>query len=100
MSTPPTREDEKWQLLLSRCAPTFAGETTPPYGFITGTMAQLRTEKRQEEELERIGWRALLASLATLMAIATLTAGLHLRDRNDLEPGVKSIIEVENVPVS
>ena len=43
-------EDEKWQSLLLRSTPTFAGEAAPPYGFITGTLAQLRSEKRQQEE--------------------------------------------------
>ena len=43
-----TREDEKWQSLLARCAPTFTGEAEPPYGFMTRTLARLRTETRQQ----------------------------------------------------
>ena len=93
-------EDEKWQGLLLRSAPTFAGETTPPYGFVTSTLARLKAEKREREQLDLIGWRALLASLTALAAVVTITVGLQLQDRNDLDPGVRSIIEVANVPLS
>ena len=96
-----TREDEKWQSLLSRSTPTFTGEADPPYGFITGTLARLRTEKQQQEELERIGWRALLASVAALVIAATVTLGVNFRDRGgDLEPGVRSLVQMENIQVS
>ncbi len=94
------KEDEKWQSLLSRSIPTFAGDAVPPYGFVTSAMAQLKAGTRQQEEFERIGWRALLTSLAALVAVVSLTAALQLRDHTDLEPGVRSIIEVENVAVS
>ena len=93
-------EDQKWQALLLRSTPTFGGEAEPPYGFITSTLARLRAENQQQAELERIGWRALLASLAALVAAVSITVGLQLQDRNDLDPGVRSIIEVENVPLS
>jgi hypothetical protein len=93
-------EDEKWQGLLLRSAPTFAGETTPPYGFVTSTLARLKAEKREREQLDLIGWRALLASLTALAAVVTITVGLQLQDRNDLDPGVRSIIEVANIPLS
>jgi hypothetical protein len=92
--------DEKWMNLLSHSAPTFAGEDAPPYGFVTSTLGRLRVEKRQQEEIERTGWRALLASLVALAAVVTLTVGLQLQDGNDFDPGVKSIIETENVSVS
>jgi hypothetical protein len=96
-----TREDEKWQGLLLRSAPTFAGEATPPYGFITGTLARLGAEKRQQEEFERIGWRALLASLAALVIAATVTLGISFTDRGgDFEPGVRSLVQMENIQVS
>jgi len=92
--------DEKWQGLLLRSAPTFTGEAEPPYGFITGTLARLRTEKRQQEELERIGWRALLASLAALVIAATVTLSVNFRDREgDFEPGVRSLVQMENIQV-
>jgi hypothetical protein len=93
-------EDEKWQGLLLRSAPTFAGEAAPPYGFITGVLAQLRAEKRQQEEFERIGWRALLASLAALAIAATVTLSVDFRDRGDFEPGVRSLVQLENIQVS
>jgi len=95
-----TREDEKWQSLLSRCAPTFAGDAAPPYGFMTGTLARLRADQRRQEEWESIGWRALLASLAALVITAGVTFSLQLKDGGELEPGVRTILQVENVPVS
>ena len=96
-----TREDEKWQNLLLRSTPTFTGEATPPYGFVTGTLARLRAESRQQEELERIGWRALLASLAALAIAATVTMGLSYADRGtDFDPGVRSLVQMENIQVS
>lgn len=95
-----TREDQIWKNLLSASAATFAGEATPPYGFVTNTLSQVRSARQQQAELEKIGWRALLASLVTLVAVATFTVGMHLQDRNDLDPGVSNIIEIQNVSVS
>ena len=94
-------EDEKWQSLLLRSTPTFTGEATPPYGFITGTLARLRAENRQQEALERIGWRALLASLAALVVAATVTLSVNFSNRGgDFEPGVRSLVQMENIQVS
>ena len=94
-------EDEKWQSLLLRSTPTFTGEATPPYGFITGLLARLRAEDRQQEELERIGWRALLASLAALAVAATVTLSVNFTDQGgDFEPGVRSLVQMENIQVS
>ena len=96
-----TNEDEKWQSLLVRSTPAFAGEAAPPYGFITGTLARLRVEKREQEEFERIGWRALLASLAALVIAATVTLSVNFRDRGgDFEPGVRSLVQMENIQIS
>jgi hypothetical protein len=96
-----TREDEKWQSLLLRSNPTFAGEAVPPYGFVTSALAQLRAENRQQEELERIGWRALLASLAALAILATVTVSLNSRDQGgDFDPGVRSFVQMENIQFS
>ena len=95
-----TREEEKWHNLLGQSAPTFAGETEPPYGFVTGMLGRFRAAERQREEAERIGWRALLASLVTLAAVVTLTVGLQLHDRNEIDPGVRSIIEIQNAPIA
>ncbi len=94
-------ENDKWQSLLSLSAPTFTGEATPPYGFVTGMVAQLRAEKRQQEEFERIGWRALLASLAALAIAATVTLSFGWNDQGgDFDPGVKSLVQMENIQVS
>lgn len=94
-------EDEKWQSLLLRSTPTFTGEAAPPYGFITGTLARLRAENRQQEEFERIGWRALLASLAALVVAAAVAVSVNFSDRGgDFEPGVRSLVQMENIQVS
>jgi len=94
-------EDQIWQSLLLRSTPTFNAEAVPPYGFITGALAGLRAEKRQQEELERIGWRALLASLAALTIAATVTLSVSYRDSTgDFEPGVKSLVQMENIQIS
>ena len=93
--------DPTWMKLLARSAPTFAGDATPPYGFVTSALAGLRAERRQQRELERIGWRALLASLAALAVAAALTVTLGLRDQNsDFDPGVRSLVQVDNLPYS
>jgi len=95
------REDEKWQNLVRRSAPAFAGETTPPYGFVTATLARLRTEERQQEEFERIGWRALLAAVGALAITAMVTFSLNTTDPStDFEPGVKGLVQMENIQVS
>ena len=100
MKTNP-HEDEEWQGLLRRSAPAFAGETSPPYGFVTATLAKLRAEKRQQEEIERIGWRALLASMAALAVAAAVTLSVNGTDPSvDFDPGVRSLVQIENVQVS
>lgn len=93
--------DEKWQQLLARSTSTFAGEATPPYGFMTGAMAQIR-EARVQQDAERIGWRALVASFATLVvaAVVAVTVNFNQPATSDLEPGMRSIVQVENIQVS
>jgi hypothetical protein len=96
-----SKEDEKWRSLLLRSVPTFAGEATAPYGFVTSTLARLRTEDTQQEEFERIGWRALLASLGALAIAVTVTLSLNFTDRGgDFEPGVRNLVQMENIQVS
>jgi len=93
--------DEKWQRLLRRSLPTFTGEETPPYGFVTSTLGLLRAERRQQEELERIGWRALLASFAALVIAAGVTFSMNSGDKSgDFEPGVNGLVQMENIQVS
>ncbi len=95
-----SKEDEKWRNLLRRSTSTFAGEKAPPYGFVTGTLARLRAENREQEEFERIGWRALLASLAALAIAATVTLSVSYRDQaGDFDPGVRSLVQMDNVQV-
>jgi len=98
---PNSKEDEKWQCLLQQSAPTFAGTAEPPYGFVTSILARLRTENGQQAEMERIGWRALLASLAALVIAVTVTLGMSYSDRgSEFEPGVRGFVQMENVQVS
>jgi hypothetical protein len=93
--------DEKWQKLLARSTPTFAGEATPPYGFVTAALARLRTEQGRQEEAERIGWRALLASLAALLVATAVTLTVSFNHPStDFEPGVRSMVQMENIPLS
>ena len=95
-------EPEKiWMNLLVQSAPTFAAETAPPYGFMTSTLAALRAESRQQREFERIGWRALLASLAALGVAAVLTLTVSLRNQGtDFDPGVRGLVQMDNLPYS
>jgi hypothetical protein len=96
-----TREDEKWQTLLARSASTFSEERTLPFGFATATLARLRSEGRQQEEMERIGWRALLASMAALVLAASVTLTLSYHDSsNEFDPGVPSLVQMANIQVS
>lgn len=93
--------DEKWQQLLARSTPTFTGEATPPFGFMTGAMAQIR-EMRLQQEAERIGWRALVASFVTLIgaAMVAVTVNFSQSSSVDLDPGMRSIVQVENIQLS
>ncbi len=93
-------ENQTWHNLLTMSSPTFSGETTLPYGFVTSTMAGLRANQ-QMEQIERIGWRALLASLAALAVAAAVAVTVNLNDRSgDMEPGVNSLVQMENISVS
>jgi hypothetical protein len=91
------REDKIWKGLLARSAPTFSGESTPPYGFVTSTLARLRAENSEREQMEKMGKWAVLTSLAALACVLTVTMNLQFKDRGDLDPGMRSIIQIENV---
>ncbi len=97
-----TNEPERiWINLLAQSAPTFGAEPTPPYGFVTNTLAALRAESRHQREIERIGWRALLASLAALDTAVALTVTINLHeDSSDFDPGVRSLVQVDTLPYS
>jgi hypothetical protein len=93
-------ENVRWQNLLSLSASTFTGEETPPYGFTTRFLAQLRAENQQRELVERIGLRALFASLGVLLLAALVTLGVDHQSQGDLEPGVRNILQVDNIQLS
>ena len=92
--------DDKWLNLLGRSASTFDGESEPPFGFVTQTLARLKTEKREREILEKIGLRAIFASLAILVATGGLTLGMHLQDRFEADPSLRGILQMEDFPIA
>jgi hypothetical protein len=94
-------QDEKWLNLLRASSLTFAPEPTPPYGFMTGMISRLLAEERQQQEAERIGWRALLASMAALVIAAAVTLSLNRGDSSsEFDPGVKSLVQMDNISLS
>lgn len=97
-----THQDTKWQQLLALSAPTFAEESTLPYGFMTSMLAQLRQERQQDQQIGRLCWRAIFASLAALVVAAGITVGVHrhLNRGDDLDPGMRGLIQVENIQAS
>lgn len=88
-------QDDKWRNLLARSGPSFAAQTELPYGFVTSTLARLRSENRERELMERIGLRALLASFVILLVTAGFT-WMQLQDRVELEPGVNTLIKAHD----
>ena len=97
-----TNQADKWQALLALSAPTFAGESTLPYGFMTSMLAQLRQDRQQEQQLGRLCWRAIFASLAALAVAVGVTVNVHgyFNRGNDFDPGMRGLIQMENVQVS
>jgi hypothetical protein len=92
--------DKHWQQLVALSAPTFAGATVPPYGFTTNMLAKLREESRAVELVERIGLRAVFAALGMLAIALGVLVSANYFSGSDLEPGLKSMLQVENVAVS
>jgi hypothetical protein len=94
-------EQAQWHNLLAMSAPAFAvGETAPPYGFVTRVRARLETESCQREMMERVGLRALLASLAVLILTAAIMIEVNRADRPDFEPGLGGLLQAADVPLS
>jgi hypothetical protein len=93
-----TREDNVWKSLLAQSAPTFTGDTAPPLGLAARVLAGVRETRRQEAAWERIGLRAIFASL---LAVAVMTAVTFANvGRDDADVPVRSLAQLENVPVS
>jgi O-antigen ligase len=93
-----SKEDQVWENLLAQSASSFDGEQAPPYGLTTRILAAVREQRAEEALWERIGRRAIFASLAAVVGIALVTFVRH--DSDDLDPAVKSVAVVENVQVS
>ncbi|HUB68532.1 MAG TPA: hypothetical protein VL981_13690 [Candidatus Methylacidiphilales bacterium] len=97
-----TNQDNKWEELLALSASTFAGESAPPYGFMTRTLAQLRQEQQEDRQVGWLCWRAIFASLGALVVAASVTISVHNYSNrgDDMEPGIGRFIQVENIQVS
>jgi hypothetical protein len=94
-------ENQLWQKLVALSAPTYAGDESVPYGFTTRFLADWRAGgSRQCELVERIGFRALLASLSLLLLAAAAHFSVRYLNHTDLEPGLRGFVQVENVQVS
>jgi hypothetical protein len=93
--------DQAWKNLLAQSAPTFAAKSDVPYGFATATLAALRAERNGQREVERIGWRAIIASMGALSLAAALMVALDLREQGrDSDPNDRTVVQVENLPIS
>jgi hypothetical protein len=96
-----TQDDKHWQSLASLSLPAYTGDGKAPYGLVTRTLARLRDEKRQQEVLERIGLRAILAALAALAITTCVTLTLQWSlNTGDLDPGTNSLMQVATVQIS
>ena len=94
-------ENQLWQKLVALSAPTYAGDESVPYGFTTRFLADWRAgESRQCELVERIGFKALFASLGLLLLAVTAHFGVRYLNHSDLEPGLRGIVQIENIQVS
>ncbi len=69
---------------------------------MTGMLAQLRQEQQQEQQLGRLCWRAILASLAALVVSVGVTISVHrhFSHAGDFDPGMRGLIQMENVQAS
>jgi hypothetical protein len=86
-----------WQNLVKLGAPAFKGDEAPPYGFTTHLLANLRSEEAQSKLIEKIGLRALFTSLATFAIICTLLICISYAQQPDLEPGIRSLLNIPNL---
>jgi hypothetical protein len=93
-------EDAKWQALLARSNPTFAGETALPFGFLTSTLARIKAQKREREVFERIGLRSLFAAVVILLVVGGISVEMQLHSHTDFDPAVRSLLQADDVPIS
>ncbi len=93
-----TREDNTWKSLLAQSATTFDGDMTPPLGLATRVLAGLSEKRVQEAAWERIGLRAIFASLMAVVVMTVVTFAQVGHD--DADAPVRSLAQLENVQVS
>ena len=93
-----TREDIVWKSLLAQSAATFDGGMTPPLGLAARVLAGVRETRVREAAWERIGLRAIFASLVAVVVMTVVTFAQVGRD--DADAPVRSLAQLENVPVS
>ncbi len=93
-----TREDTVWKSLLAQSATTFDGDLTPPLGLATRVLAGVRATRVQEAAWERIGLRAIFASLVAVMVLTVVTFAKVGHD--DADAPVRSLAQLENIQVS
>jgi hypothetical protein len=96
------QENQPWNNLAAMAAPAYAAaDDAPPYGFTTRVLAQLGSEQRQQKSMERIGLRAIFASLAILVLTGVVALGLnHSRNNGDLEPGLGRFVQAADMSLS
>ena len=93
-------ENLHWHNLVSLSAATFDGDDAPPYGFTTRFLSRQRAEAKQRELIERIGLRAIFASLAMLVVAAAVTFGVDYANRSEFDPGLRSMVQAEHLQLS
>jgi hypothetical protein len=95
-----TKEDFVWESLLAQSAPAFAAETTPPFGLTTRVLAAVREERQQAAAGDRVGRRAIWASLIAVLVLGAVTVARHQPRQDDVDLPVRNLALVENVQVS
>ena len=90
----------RWENLLIMSAAAFEPPAEPPFGLATAVLARLREEELSLALAERIGLRAIFASMGALVLVFIFAITAHHGQQNDFEPGLRSLVQVENVPLS
>jgi hypothetical protein len=90
----------RWENLLAMSAATFEPPAEPAFGLATAVLARLREDELSQALAERIGLRAIFASVGALVLVFLFSVTAQHFQQNDFEPGLRSIVQVQNVPLS